>query len=110
MPESDSPSERLNSTHAWLHCLSEAFGVSPEITRQAVGPVLDMTARVAHNGPARPAAPTTAFLVGLAAGRAAGGGAETNAEVMARVEELIDKVDELLAARAAAAGDNGSRA
>ncbi|HEX4249560.1 MAG TPA: DUF6457 domain-containing protein [Pseudonocardia sp.] len=50
--------------------------------------VLDLTADVAH-GVARPAAPVTAFLVGLAAGRAsATGGGTPDAEVAALCERL----------------------
>jgi hypothetical protein len=41
--------------------------VDPDLT---VNQVLDLTADVAH-GVARPAAPVTAFLIGLAAGRSA---------------------------------------
>jgi hypothetical protein len=47
--------------------------------------VLDLTADVAHNV-ARPAAPVTAFLVGLAAGRAADPEAAI-AELTARLSE-----------------------
>jgi Domain of unknown function (DUF6457) len=42
--------------------------------------VLDVTGDVAH-GVARPAAPVTAFLVGLAAGRRAAQGGDVDAEV-----------------------------
>ncbi len=48
--------------------------------------VLDLTADVAH-GVARPAAPVTAFLVGLAAGRAADPDAAV-LEQSARIREL----------------------
>lgn len=44
--------------------------VDPEVVQPLV---LDMTRDVAH-GVARPAAPITAYLLGLAAGRAAGSG------------------------------------
>lgn len=62
--------ESLQSTHAWLAALAEQFGVSPALMRSLVGDILQLTADVAHNGPSRPAAPTTAFLLGLAAGQA----------------------------------------
>ncbi|MCT2339399.1 DUF6457 domain-containing protein [Corynebacterium sp. p3-SID1056] len=62
--------ESLQSTHDWLAALAEQFGVSPALVRSLVGDILQLTADVAHNGPSRPAAPTTAFLVGLAAGQA----------------------------------------
>lgn len=50
--------------------LAEALGLDPaEIDAQAV---LDLARDAAH-GVARPAAPVTTYLVGLAAGRAGGG-------------------------------------
>jgi uncharacterized protein DUF6457 len=61
--------------------------VDPELVRPLV---LDMTRDVAH-GVARPAAPITAYLLGLAVGRAAGAGpgerefAETRAQHLAEM-------------------------
>ena len=54
--------------------------------------VLDLTADVAH-GVARPAAPVTAFLVGLAAGRASasGSGGTPDAEVAALCTRLSER-------------------
>jgi Domain of unknown function (DUF6457) len=60
--------------------------------------VLDLTRDVAH-GVARPAAPLTAFLVGLAAGRSGGGEVEIRAAVGA--------IDLLVAARPSAPGTAG---
>ena len=54
--------------------------------QELVTAVLDLTADVAH-GVSRPAAPVTAFLVGLAAGRAADPGAAV-AEHIATVRDL----------------------
>jgi hypothetical protein len=54
--------------------------------RALVTTVLDLTADVAH-GVSRPAAPVTAFLVGLAAGRAADPGAAV-ADNVAAVRDL----------------------
>ncbi|HWN34230.1 MAG TPA: DUF6457 domain-containing protein [Pseudonocardia sp.] len=52
--------------------------------------VLDLTADVAH-GVARPAAPVTAFLVGLAAGRASASGGTPDAEVAALCQRLGER-------------------
>ena len=65
--------------------LAEALGLDPaEIDAQAV---LDLARDAAH-GVARPAAPVTTFLVGLAAGRA-GGGPEAVAAASRTAEELV---------------------
>lgn len=89
-----SDKESLTSTHEWLRAVSEELGVDPELTRTAVGPVLDMTANVAHNGPSRPAAPTTAFVLGYALAQKTHRNEETpSAEDLAA---LIADVDTLL--------------
>ena len=62
--------------------------VDPEVVQPLI---LDMTRDVAH-GVARPAAPITAYLLGLAAGRAAGSGPAER--------ELAQGWADLLAARA----------
>jgi hypothetical protein len=69
----------------WVQELAEALGLDPaEIDAQAV---LDLARDAAH-GVARPAAPVTTFLVGLAAGRA-GGGPEAVAAASRTAEELV---------------------
>lgn len=78
----------LTTTHQWLTTVSEELGIDPGLVRDLVGDILNLTASVAHNGPSRPAAPTTAFVVGLAAG-ASGGDAATVREMIARVEEIL---------------------
>ena len=83
--------ESLASTHEWLTAVSETLGVTPEFTRAAVGPVLDLTANVAHNGPSRPAAPTTAFVLGYALALKSGASPSVD-----ELDELIADVDALL--------------
>lgn len=82
----------LKTTYQWLSAVSEEFGISPEVTQELVGDILKMTADVAHNGPSRPAAPTTAFLVGLAAGKLV----EDEQAVIGDVREKLAKVSELV--------------
>jgi aconitase B len=53
----------------WTATVCEALNLDPAALDQAL--LLDLTRDVAH-GVARPAAPVTSFLVGLAAGRAGG--------------------------------------
>lgn len=83
----------LTTTHQWLTAVSEELGVDPELVRGLVGDILDLTAAVAHNGPSRPAAPTTAFVVGLAAGAGAGDAA-TVRDMVARVEEMLSTYEQ----------------
>lgn len=52
---------------AWLHQICAALDVPEDVDRTAV---LDLARDVAH-GVARPAAPLTAYLVGVAVGRGA---------------------------------------
>jgi hypothetical protein len=60
----------VNTLDAWVNRAAGALGLDPaDLDRDLV---LGLTRDVAH-GVARPAAPLTAFLVGLAAGRAGGG-------------------------------------
>jgi hypothetical protein len=59
----------VNVLEEWIATVSRALGLDKaELDRDLI---LDLTKDVAHNI-ARPAAPLTAFLVGLAAGRAGG--------------------------------------
>lgn len=91
----DSPAE-VKSAHEWLNQASETLGISPEVTRELVGDLLDLTRDVAH-GPSRPAAPVTAFLVGLSAGRGleAGAGDEKTVEqVRAAIKSVNAKLEE----------------
>lgn len=73
----DSP-EAMRSAHAWLTQVAEELGLPEEVVRASVKDVLDLTSAVAHNR-SRPAAPVTAFLIGLAAGQAAAQSAELSA-------------------------------
>ncbi|OLT56215.1 hypothetical protein BJF89_12440 [Corynebacterium sp. CNJ-954] len=75
-PAKGSPEEML-SAHAWLDQVASELGLPEEVVRTNIKGILDLTSAVAHNR-SRPAAPVTAFLVGLAAGHAASGSAEGN--------------------------------
>lgn len=67
----------------WMVTVCTELGLEP-VDR---GLVLDVARDVAH-GVARPAAPLTTFLIGLAAGSAGGGAAEVT-EVARRVLALL---------------------
>lgn len=59
----------MNVLDEWTRTVSQALGLAEaDLDRDLI---LDLTKDVAHNV-TRPAAPLTAFLVGLAAGRAGG--------------------------------------
>ena len=88
--------EERAAAHQWLAAVSAELGQDPELIRSLIGELLDLTRQVAH-GPSRPAAPLTAFLVGVAAG--AGDDADAVATV-ARAREKIADIAQLLARRA----------
>ncbi len=73
-----------NPLDAWIHELAEALGVDPASVDVRL--LLDVSREAAHRV-ARPAAPLTTFLVGLAAGARGGGTREVAeaAEVAARL-------------------------
>jgi len=81
-------SERLppEALDAWAQALQELFGLEAEDI--PVGLILDLARDVAV-GVARPAAPLSAFVAGLAAGRAGG----TPEQVRARVAEVTALAD-----------------
>ncbi|MFT2751841.1 DUF6457 domain-containing protein [Clavibacter sp. Sh2088] len=74
--------------------------------------VLDLARDAAH-GIARPAAPLTTFLLGLAVGRAGGGAADARrlaAEITAEIDHLRDPVGPVAADGSAVGGDELLRA
>jgi hypothetical protein len=74
----------MNPLDTWIATACEALGIDPAtVDRDAV---LDLTRDVAH-GVSRPAAPLTAYLVGLAAGR--DGGADRLATAVAAVRDRL---------------------
>jgi hypothetical protein len=68
----------MNPLDAWLAEAGDALGVDPGAMQRDL--LLDLTRDVAH-GVARPAAPLTAFLVGLAAGQSGGSADDVKAAV-----------------------------
>jgi len=74
-----------NPLDAWVRELSEALGVDP--ASADVTALLDIARDAAH-GVARPAAPLTTFLVGLAAGQR-GGSPEAVAAAARIARDLI---------------------
>lgn len=73
----------LHTAHQWLVAAGERLGVSSDALTPVIPDLLDLTRDVAH-GPSRPAAPLTAFLVGLAAGQ--------DGSADASVDETVDAV------------------
>ncbi|QGU04202.1 DUF6457 domain-containing protein [Corynebacterium comes] len=84
----------LENAHVWLESVSAGLGQDPAVIQALVNELLDLTRDVAH-GPSRPAAPLTAFLVGLASGRAVGTDAGPEA-VVDKARENIGQVLHLL--------------
>jgi hypothetical protein len=75
----------VGTLEEWVVLAGDALGLDPAAVD--VAELLDLTKDVAH-GVARPAAPLTAFLVGLAAGRA-GGGPQDVADAVATVRSVL---------------------
>jgi len=67
----------MNTLEEWTAAVCAELGLDPAIDRRLL---LDMTRDVAH-GVDRPAAPLTAYLVGLAAGRSGDPNAATAAAI-----------------------------
>src|SRR5690348_12319902 len=63
------PSSDARALSEWVTAVARELGLAELDSATAVDLVLDLTSDVAH-GVSRPAAPVTAFLVGVAAGRA----------------------------------------
>jgi hypothetical protein len=68
----------MSTMSEWIEAVCTELGLELSDPGATTSTVLDLTADVAH-GVARPAAPVTAYLVGLAAGRTADPEATTSA-------------------------------
>jgi hypothetical protein len=79
----------MNGLENWTATVCSALDLDPAAVDQAL--LLDLTRDVAR-GVARPAAPLTSFLVGLAAGRD-GGSVEDVRRAVATVAALIPEPD-----------------
>jgi hypothetical protein len=81
----------MGEMERWLTAASAELGVPAAVLTASSHPVLDLVRDVAH-GVNRPAAPLSAFLVGLAAGAAGAAGDSGTAvdadQVLARVARL----------------------
>lgn len=84
----------MDALQDWTGLVAPTLGVDPALVAATQDDVLDMVREVAH-GVVRPAAPLTAYLVGLAAGRAGAQGSD----VAAAVRDALSQVDALLIAR-----------
>jgi Domain of unknown function (DUF6457) len=89
----------MDALEEWTRLVAPTLGVDPALVAATQDDVLDMVRDVAH-GVVRPAAPLTAYVVGLAVGRAGAQGED----VTAAVRDALAQVDELLSAWDPAAG------
>lgn len=83
--------EKMAAMNAWLDEVCTELGVDRELMTQTTGPLLALIRDVAH-GPSRPAAPLTAFLLGLASAR---DGARSVEDQAASVGERIATLSRL---------------
>jgi hypothetical protein len=86
----DDPTARR--ARAWMTEVCAELGVDPTLVATLTDPMLDLIREVAHRV-ARPSAPLTAFVLGLAAGAAIDPGQATPAATQA----LQARVDQVLA-------------
>lgn len=91
--------EKMRAMNAWLDDVCCELGVDRTVMTEATGPLLALIRHVAH-GPSRPAAPLTAFAVGLASGLAAGSADGSSSGAASRqvpaVEERVAIVEGLV--------------
>lgn len=74
------------ATDVWAERLAQEFGLAQD--QLPVDPILDLTRDIAY-GVARPAAPFTAYVVGLVAGMAGG----SSAAIEQAVEKALDMLE-----------------
>ncbi len=77
----------------WLEAVCQELDIEPTVLDDNIDPLLDLIRDVAH-GPSRPAAPLTAFLVGISAGATTG--TERPADLARVVAERTAAVESLL--------------
>lgn len=95
--------DNMDRMYEWLGVVCDELGIDKELLHAVVPQLLDLTRDVAH-GPSRPAAPMTAFLLGVAANRttatddrAVDGTADTTAELSRRVLDGATRLQEMIA-------------
>jgi Domain of unknown function (DUF6457) len=96
----------MSTLDDWTAAVVDELGVADLVDDRTRDLVLDMTKDVAH-GVARPAAPLTAYLMGLAVGRA--GTADEAAAYAARISQLALAWENPEEPRTGAADDRAAR-
>jgi hypothetical protein len=96
----------MSTLDDWTAAVVAELGIADLVDDRTRDLVLDITKDVAH-GVARPAAPLTAYLMGLAAGRA--GTADEAAAYAARISEMALAWDNPEEPRSGAAEDRAAR-
>lgn len=87
----DDPRE-METAHQWLTSVAREFDLDEQLVTRLARPLLGLTREVAHQR-SRPAAPLTAFLVGLAV-RGEGDMDEVVRDVEKRIDALITRIAE----------------
>lgn len=82
----DSKPDPYADLEAWVAVLAERFEL--DASQLPLTPILDLTRDIAY-GVARPAAPVSAYIVGLVAGMAGGSGGDIN-EAITAVLQMMD--------------------
>lgn len=97
--DQDTEADRMDRMYEWLGVVCDEFDIDRELLDAVVPQLLDLTRDVAH-GPSRPAAPMTAFLLGIAAtrgDRATGGTGDDTVVLARRVLEGATRLQEMIA-------------
>lgn len=80
--------EKMAAMNAWLDEVCAELDIDRSLMTHTTGPLLALIREVAH-GPSRPAAPLTAFLLGIASAQESGLPVEEQAAAVAtRIETL----------------------
>jgi hypothetical protein len=96
----------MSTLDDWTAAVVDERGIADLVDGRTRDLVLDMTKDVAH-GVARPAAPLTAYLMGLAVGRA--GSADEAAALAARISQMALAWEDPEEPRTGAAEDRAAR-
>ena len=96
----------MSTLDDWTTAVVDELGIADLVDDRTRDLVLDMSKDVAH-GVARPAAPLTAYLMGLAVGRA--GSAEEAAAHAARISQMALAWENQEEPRTGAADDRAAR-
>lgn len=81
--------EKMRAMYQWLAEVCKEFDIDEQLLDEVVPHLLNLTRDVAH-GPSRPAAPLTAFLLGITAGQSGSSASEWSETTLNNALHLQD--------------------